>query len=265
MLAVLSPLHKSREEACPDPPWRLSLRRRPLSRRDRSFQTGHAVQLLHLLSHRHAALVRAGKRVHAREGRRLAHRLPVQQEEHPSPVLQGLRRALVRARPGSERADGGAQHALPRRGRCNHAQRPALRRQEPVAFRPYLAREPATVGLRAGASSRPSVERISVLMSTSLSPGARYWLSWETISRRLSKVPSFRTEPSTTTPTRSRKSCGGTPRETTWTLLAPSVTSNSRFETPCPRLTEPSATCPPSRMVAPIALSPAARSSFGPQ
>src|SRR6267143_777780 len=127
------------------------------------------------------------------------------------------------------------------------------------------AEDPATAGRGAGTSSNPCVERISVFMSTFLSAGARYLLSWETINRWLSNAPCAVIVPSTTTPMRSRKSWGGTPRETTWTRAVPSVTSNSRFETPSPSFTEPGATCPPSRMVAPTALRPAARSSLGPQ
>src|SRR3954466_13151559 len=87
----------------------------------------------------------------------------------------------------------------------------------------------ATCG--AGAGSRPSVVCMSVLMSTFLSAGARYLLSWDTISLRLSKTPPAVMVPSTTTPIRSRNNCGGTPLETTWTRAVPSVTSNSRFDT----------------------------------
>src|SRR5712691_996123 len=118
-----------------DPSRRVPLRRRAVSRRHRPFEAGHPVQLLHLLAHRHPALLRAGGLVCAGEGRGFADRLPVQEEEHPSPVLQGVRRAFVRARPGAQRTDGGDQHPLPRRRRRDHVERAALRRQEPVGSR----------------------------------------------------------------------------------------------------------------------------------
>src|SRR5438105_9599469 len=111
---------------------RMSLRRRALSRRCRSLEAGLAVQLLHLLAHRRAALVRAGQRIHARERRGLLDGLSVRQEEHPPLVLQGLRRPVIRARPRAERTDGCDQHALPRGPRRDDVAGAALRRKEPV-------------------------------------------------------------------------------------------------------------------------------------
>src|SRR2546426_874214 len=151
------------------------------------------------------------------------------------PDADGVRhvlRVLVRLAPGGN-CDVDAHHQAP------EEDRPFER--GPEADDRHPGGDPATAGCGSGMSS-PSVDRISSLMSTFLSAGARYLLSCDTIRRRLSKLPSLASVPSTTTPMRSRKSWGGTPRETTCTNAVPSVTSNSRLETPSPRFTEPTAT-----------------------
>ncbi len=113
----------------------------------------------------------------------------------------------------------------------------------------------------------PSSCASSALTSTAdLSPGTRYSLLWEIMSRFPWKYPARVIVPSTTTPIRSRKSCGGTPLALTWTVPpCRSITSNSRLEAPSLRTIDPGATRPPRRIVAPMALSPAPWSSVGPQ
>ena len=68
-----------------------------------------------------------------RAGARRPARLPVRQEDDPSPVLPPLRGRLVLARQGSRRRrDGRRQCALPRRYRPRQAHPAAVRRPQPV-------------------------------------------------------------------------------------------------------------------------------------
>ena len=95
-------------------------------------------------------------------------------------LLAGIR-VFLRARPSE-----GEEAGWSRRSRRAGREESVCDRRLRSCVDPYLGREPATASCGVGSSS-PSVERISSLMSMFLSAGARYLLSCETISRRLSK------------------------------------------------------------------------------
>ena len=158
---------------------------------------------------------------HQQVGRGHDRREGVGQPPRPGPAERAAARPRREAHEG---AGGGGEEGEQDEGATesgNHGGLGAVRRSGPV-------RPP-----RSAVSSSPWVERMRVLMSTFLSsPGVRYWLSWETISRRLSKWPALRHGALDHHPDAIAEHLRGDALRHHVHDRLPSVTSNSRSEAP---------------------------------